>query len=112
MQHYRKCLVVVLFGLLSGCAALQQQMGAVSLDSYIKGCIYRGEEQGISPEKASELCHCHVNAGIKHSSQEAFLDAASRLANASKEEKLSGALKQEMFLVKHTFKQCKTSLGL
>ncbi|OUS28659.1 hypothetical protein A9Q99_11650 [Gammaproteobacteria bacterium 45_16_T64] len=112
MVNVRVIFAVLVLMIMSGCAALQQQMGAVSLDSYIQGCIYRGQEQGISSDKASELCHCHVNAAIEKSSRQEFLDAASRLANATKEEKLSGALKHEMVLVKHTFKQCKTSLGL
>ena len=97
---------------LCSCAMLQQKMGETSIDSYLQGCIYRGVGQGIERGKAVELCECHVDAAIQKSSQQAFLDAAGRLASASKEERLSGLLKKEIALVKGTFKQCKTDLGI
>ena len=87
--------IVVIALTLCSCAMLQQQMGEASIDSYLQGCIYRGVGQGIEREKAVELCECHVDAAIKKSSQQAFLDAAGRLANASKEERLSGMLKNQ-----------------
>ena len=104
-------IAVIVLGLCS-CAMLQQQMGEASIDSYLQGCIYRGVGQGIERDKAVELCECHVDAAIKKSSQSAFLDAAGRLANASKEERLSGMLKKEITLVKGTFKQCKADLDI
>jgi hypothetical protein len=97
---------------LCSCAMLQQKMGETSIDSYLQGCIYRGVGQGIERDKAVELCECHVDAAIIKSSQQTFLDAAGRLASASKEERLSGMLKKEITLVKGTFNQCKTDLGI
>ena len=104
--------IVIIVLALCSCAMLQQQMGEASIDSYLQGCIYRGVGQGIEREKAVELCECHVDAAIKKSSQQAFLDAAGRLASASKEARLSGMLKKEIALVKGTFKQCKADLGI
>ncbi len=98
--------------MLCSCAMLQQQMGEASIDSYLQGCIYRGVGQGIERDKAVDLCECHVDSAIKQSSQQAFLDAAGRLANASKEERLSGILEKEIALVKGTFKQCKADLSI
>jgi len=97
---------------LCSCAVLQQKMGETSIDSYLQGCIYRGVGQGVGRDKAVELCECHVDAAIKKSSQQIFLTAAGRLANASKEERLSGMLNDEISLVKGTFKQCKADLGI
>ncbi|MBV1920978.1 MAG: hypothetical protein KUG73_09870 [Pseudomonadales bacterium] len=104
--------IAVIVLALCSCAMLQQKMGETSIDSYLQGCIYRGVEQGIERNKAVELCECHVDAAIKKSSQQEFLDATGRLARASKEERLSGMLNDEISLVKGTFKQCKTDLGI
>ena len=97
---------------LTSCALLERQMGEASLDSYLQGCIYRGVEQGIERPTAKALRQCHVDAAIQKTSQKEFLDAASRLAKASKEERLSGALAIEISLVKDSFVQCKVSMGI
>lgn len=108
----RAAAVILLSLLVSSCASLQTHMGNASLDSYLQGCIYRGVDQGIERDKATALCECHVNKAIEQSSQKEFLDSASRLANASREERQSDALAKESALVKDSFKECKASMGI